>query len=98
MEIVEAKADIGDRRKHAVRLLKKEKFDVIHMHLKKGEDVSTHHAPCPVTIFVRSGKVRLNIEGKEVTITNEDILYLDPYEKHSLHALENTDLILTKIF
>lgn len=98
MNLITSSHDINDSRKHAVRLLKEEKFDCIHMHLKQGEKVSTHHAKTNVLIIVRTGLVEFDVEGEVITMTNEDILYLDPFEKHSLHALEESDLILVKIY
>lgn len=97
MKIVTAAHDIGDQNKRAVRVLNEEKFDCIHMHLKKDEKISTHHAKTDVVIIVRAGKVEFNIEGEVVTLTNEDVLYLEPFEEHSLHAIEETDLILFKV-
>lgn len=97
MKFVTASHDIGEQNKHAFRVLKEDKFDCIHMHLKKGENISTHHAKTDVVIIVRTGKVEFDVEGEKVTLTNEDILYLEPYEKHGLQAIEETDLILMKV-
>lgn len=97
MKVVTSSHDIGNDKKFAKRLFEEEKFDLIHMHLKKGQPISTHHAKTDVIIIVREGVVTFDIEGKEVTLTNEDILYLDPYEDHSLQAIEETDLILLKL-
>lgn len=97
MKKVHASYSIGEDQKYAKRLFNEENFDLIHMHLKKGEHISTHHAPTEVIIIVRDGKVIFDIEGEQVTLTEEDILYLDPYESHSLQAIEETDLILIKV-
>lgn len=97
MKVVSASYNIGDKQKFAKRLFKEDTFDLIHMHLKKDEHISTHHAPTEVIIIVRTGQVKFDIEGEQVTLTNEDILHLDPYEDHSLQAIEDTDLILVKV-
>jgi len=97
MNVVTSPHDIGENKKYAKRLFNEEKFDLIHMHLKQGENVSTHHAKTDVIIIVRTGKVEFDIEGEQVVLTNENILYLDPYEVHSLYAVEETDLIIVKV-
>lgn len=97
MEIVYTSYDIGEQQKYAKRIFNHEKFDTIHMHLKEKEQISTHHAKTDVLIIVRKGKVEFNIEGKTVTLTKEEVLHMEPYEKHSLRAIEETDLILVKI-
>lgn len=98
MQVISTTYDIGEQQKYAKRIFNEEKFDAIHMHLKQGEKISTHHAKTNVIIIVRTGKVEFNIEGEVVTLTNESVLHMDPYEKHSLFAIEETDLILIKVF
>lgn len=97
MELVHATYQNDNQQKYAKRLFKKESFDLIHMHMKKDETISTHHAPTEVIIIVRAGEVEFNIEDTLTTLTKEDILYLDPYEDHSMRAIEETDLILLKV-
>src|SRR5699024_3601728 len=36
--------DIGDKQKFANRKLSQSKYDVVHIHLKKAEEIKTHHA------------------------------------------------------
>ncbi|HZW67011.1 MAG TPA: hypothetical protein VFF20_00145 [Pseudogracilibacillus sp.] len=97
MKLVHSQHDIGSERKHAVRLFNEEKFDLIHIHLKQGEELSKHHAKTDVLVIVRAGKVEFDFSNEKVTLTNEDILQMDAYEDHSVLAIEETDLILVKI-
>lgn len=97
MRVVTSTHDIGHNKKFAKRLLHEEKFDLIHMHLKQGEQLSEHHAKEEVLVIIRMGKVEFNFEGKKVTLTNEDILHMECNEKHSVFAIEETDLILLKV-
>lgn len=97
MKVITTSHDIGDQQKYALRILKEDNFDAIHMHLKKGEHITTHHAKTHVIIIVRSGKVEFTIEGETVVLTNEDVLHMDPFEKHSLTAIEETDFMLIKV-
>lgn len=97
MKLIDALHDIGDRTKHAGRVMNEGKYDVIHIHLKKDEVIASHHAKEEALIIVRTGKVQFGVEDETVLLTNEQILQMEPYEKHDLKALEETDLILLKI-
>src|SRR5699024_8092198 len=97
VKLAHSQHDIGSARKHAQRIFNEEKFDLIHMHLKQGEQLSKHHAKTDVVVIVRTGIVEFDFSGKKVTLTNEDILHMDAYEDHSVLAIEETDLILVKI-
>jgi len=97
MKLVDSLHDIGDKAKHASRVLNKSKYDIVQIHMKKGEELSNHHAKVETVIIVRAGKVNFNVEGEDVVLTNEQILQMDPYEEHSLQAIDETDLLLLKI-
>jgi|SRR5690625_4819057 len=97
MKRVDTKHDIGGKTKHAERVLSEDKYDIIQIHMKKGEVITSHHAKEETLIIVRTGKVYFIVEKETMTLTNEQILQMDPYEKHSLEALEESNLILLKI-
>lgn len=97
MKLISSPHEIGDRKKHASRLLNQPKYDVVQIHMKKDEEITTHHAKVETLIIVRAGKVSFTVEGETVILTNENILQMDPYEEHSLTALEESDLLLLKM-
>lgn len=96
MKHIQTPYDIGDKQKFANRKLSQSKYDVVHIHLKKAEEIKTHHAKEETLIVVRSGKIRMKIEAETVELTSEDILQMEPYEKHDVYALEESDLLLIK--
>src|SRR5699024_772409 len=97
MKRVDTKHDIGGKTKHAERVLSEDKYDIIQIHMKKGEVITSHHAKEETLFIVRTGTVNFIVEKETMTLTNEQILQMDPYEKHSLEALEESNLILLKI-
>jgi len=97
MKLIEGLDNLSEKTKHAERVLSQPSYDVIQIHMEKDEVISTHHAKEETLIIVRSGKVRFVVEEEPVVLTNEEILQMDPYEKHYLEAIEETDLILLKI-
>lgn len=96
MEYVDVWHDVEKKTRYANRVMKREKFDVVDIHLKKGEEMGSHHAKEETLIIVRNGRVQFTVEGKNVELTNEGILQMDPYEEHDLKAIETTDLFLLK--
>ncbi|SFM76323.1 cupin domain-containing protein [Psychrobacillus psychrodurans] len=56
-----------------------------------------HHANANVLIVVRKGKVQFTVDGAEHTVTTGNILQMKPLEKHALKALEDSDIVVTKI-
>ena len=96
MKYITTSHQIGGDQKYADRVLNTENYDVVQIHMKKDQEISTHHAKVETLIIVRTGKVQFVLEEETVELTNESILQMDPYEKHSLKALEETDLLLLK--
>src|SRR5699024_5574529 len=96
MKHIQTSNDMRNKQKFANRKISQSKYDVVHIHVKKAEEIKTHHAKEETLIVVRSGKIRMKIEAETGELTNEDILQMEPYEKHDLYALEETDLLLIK--
>src|SRR5699024_9904053 len=96
MKHIQTPYDIGDKQKFANRKLSQSKYDVVHIHLKKAGEIKTHHAKEETLIVVRSVKRRIKIDKKTVERTNEDKLQMEPYKKHDLYSIEETDLLLIK--
>ena len=88
---------LDEKEKQITNVLKEEDFDVMNIQLRAGEEVKEHHANANVLIVVRKGKVQFMVEGTEHIVTTENILHMKPLEKHALKALEDSDIVVTKI-
>jgi len=97
MKLIDSIVGLDKKAKHAERVLSQPAYDIVQIHMKKNEVISTHHAKEETLIIVRTGNVRFVVEDETVVLTNAQILQMEPYEKHSLEAIEDTDLILVKI-
>ena len=69
----------------------------MNIQLRAGEEVKEHHANANVLIAIRRGKVQFMVEGTEQIVTTGNILHMNPLEKHALKALEDSDIVVTKI-
>src|SRR5699024_6484876 len=96
MEYVDIWHDLGEKSRYANRVMKKDKFDVVHIHLKKDEEIGYHHAEEETLIIVRNGRMQFNVEGRVLELTKEGILQMDPYEEQDMKSLKKTDLFLLK--
>lgn len=96
MKLIDTLRNLGERTKHAERVLNEPNYDVIQIQMKQDEEITAHHAKEETLIIVRTGEVEFILENQAVTLTNEQVFQMDSYEKHSLKAIEATDLILIK--
>ena len=97
MQTFSIKNELVDTNKKGTRLFGNNDVHVINLQMRAGESIPTHNAPGTVIVTVRSGKVLFNVEGVETTLTTDDVLVMDPLENHSLTAVTDVDIIVTKL-
>ncbi len=79
------------------KLLSFNKNQIIQIQLQSGEEISDHQAGSDALIIVKKGQVKFSVEGREVVLTKNDLLYMEPEEVHSLIAIDDTEILLIKI-
>ncbi|MDQ0427984.1 quercetin dioxygenase-like cupin family protein [Planomicrobium stackebrandtii] len=97
MELIETPYLLGEKNKHIQKALNFNKTQVVNMQLQKGEKIAEHDSMADVLIIVRSGKVSFVVEGQTVEAAPDNILHMNPKEKHSLTAIEPSDLLVLQI-
>lgn len=97
MKLIDTKFQLTEKEKHVGKVASVENAEVLNIQLRKGEEIAEHDADKEVFIIVRRGKVRFTVEGEPVEVSPENILHMAPLEKHSLHALEDSDVVVMKI-
>ena len=97
MKVFETNYLLNDQAKHIGKVASVENATLTNIQLRAGEEIKEHDSKNEAFIIVRRGKVRFTIEGEEVFVTPENLLQMAPLEKHSLHALEDTDLLLIQV-
>ncbi len=83
--------------KKMLKLASHERYDLVSIQLKAGQEIPTHDAPHIALVIVRSGKVLFTVEGQELILTGSEVLHMEPKEKHSLKAIEDCQLFLLKL-
>lgn len=97
MNLIPAPYKLEEKPKHIARLLTLENASVVNIQLKTGETIAEHDSKREVLIIVRQGAVIFDVEGTETLVTQDNVLHMSPLEKHSLRAIEDTDLVVLQI-
>lgn len=97
MRVIQSSNLLTEKSKAISKLLQHEGLEVINIQLKMGEEIAEHSAPVHVLVVIRQGKVLFQIEGESPTLTNEEIIFINPGEKHALEALEDADILVIKM-
>lgn len=97
MKLVETSRMLEEKQKHVQKALSFGNTQVVNIQLQTGEQIAEHDSPADVVIIVRSGRVAFTVEGQVVEAAPDNILHMDPKEKHSLTAMEPSDLLVLQI-
>lgn len=97
MKSIETPSQLSSKAKSVVQVCAIPNANVLNIQLRAGEEVAEHDSDKEVLIIVRKGKVIFTVEGAPVTVSEENILHMAPYEKHSLFAETDVDICVIQI-
>lgn len=97
MDLISTPYKLEQKSKHIAKLQTLENATIINIQLKKGETIAEHDSSKDVVIVVRRGAVSFDVEGTETVVQQDNMLFMKPYEKHSLLAVEDTDILVFQI-
>ena len=80
----------------AKKLFSQHDKEIVQIKLKAGEVIKEHRSPKHVFIFVAQGEVEFTVNGEEVEVNQERILYMEPDELHALKAITDVSLYVVK--
>lgn len=76
----------------------KDKYQIVHLSLKKGNEVPDFKMDVNILILVMSGKVRLVAGEEEMELSAQDMVEVPPNREHMMSALEDSQVLAVKIF
>lgn len=76
-------------------LIKSKELEVIRLVLRKGKDIPSHSAPGEITVQCIDGRASFSAAGQSRVLTPGTMLYLSAGEPHSVHAEEDSSLLIT---
>lgn len=97
MKRIETPNQLENKPKSVSQVLTLSNAKMMNIQLQAGEEIAEHDSEKEVVIIVRKGKVRFTVEGTETTVTQENVLHMAPYEKHSLLAETDVDICVLQI-
>lgn len=97
MKVIDTPNYLAEKNKHVEKCIQFNETNVLNIQLKANEFIPEHDFNGNVLVIVRKGKVLFDVEGKQVELTNENVLHIAPLEKHGLKALEDSDILVVKI-
>lgn len=77
-------------------IIDKEGQQVTHLFLRKGKELPTHNVDMSVVVVPFKGRVEFTGESGTETIEPGTVIEMEPNEKHSLKAVEDSQLIVVK--
>ena len=97
MQKLQIASVLADQAKKMGKVLEEEQFTLLNVQLRAGEEIPPHSANNTAVVIVRKGEVVFDVEGKEVTLKEEDVLIFEPNEMHGLVATTDVDLVIVKM-
>ena len=71
-------------------------LQLVRLVVPAGTDVPTHSAPGEITVQCLEGRVNFVSLGTSRELAQGDLILLPAGEPHSLHAIENASLLVTR--
>jgi quercetin dioxygenase-like cupin family protein len=78
-------------------LIKTDALEVIRIVMPAGKDIPRHDVPGEITVQCLEGNVEFHIGESKRELTAGTLLYLEGGHEHSLHANEDSSLLVTII-
>jgi quercetin dioxygenase-like cupin family protein len=97
MHLIETPFLLEEKEKNVSKVIQFDNNDVVNIQLRIGEEIKEHNADANVLIVIRRGKVIFTVEGEEQVVTSNNVLHMNPLEKHALKAVEDSDIVVIKI-
>jgi quercetin dioxygenase-like cupin family protein len=76
-------------------LVKSDSFEAIHLVVPAGDQIAPHQVPGEFTLLCMQGRVTIGLTDGVVELSSGQWVYFDGGVRHSVHAIENSSLLLT---
>ena len=90
-------ASVDDPITRTVALARTPSFEAVHLVMRAGESIPSHHVAGTITLYCVAGHVRFT-GGSPPELWAGDWLFLDPGTPHALEAVTDSSLLLTISF
>ncbi|HUE73111.1 MAG TPA: cupin domain-containing protein [Pirellulaceae bacterium] len=77
-------------------LLSTPTLQIVQLHLSAGKEIPPHSAPGEITVQLMRGRVSFHVDGQTHDLIPGTLLYVAAGQEHSLQAVEDSRLLVTK--
>lgn len=91
-EVIDLSSPSG---KPTLALLRTGKVELIRLGLPAGKTIPSHQAPDELIVHCLTGRIQFTTMGQTVELGPGQILYLLEAETHAVHAVEDSQVLLT---
>lgn len=70
--------------------------EITQVKMKEEAEVPEHDSEKHVFVMVQKGSVQFTINGEAHTLSDEQILYIEPKERHAIKALTDVSFLVIK--
>lgn len=85
---------LASQAKSIKKIFEHEQSNIVNIQLQAGEGIPAHDSKHPIFIIVRQGGVKFICTDKEYVLHNDDILFMEAAEMHSVEAVSDTDFLV----
>lgn len=78
-------------------ILSEDKQEVVHLSLKKGNEVPTYQNNANIIILVLKGKMEL-LSDDTIILNELEMVKLESNQSHSMIALEDSQVFIVKVY
>lgn len=71
--------------------------EVVHLSLLKGNTVPEYSMDAEINLFLIEGNVEVALDADRKELNARELLILEPNRQHSMKALEDSQILVTKI-
>ncbi|HXS51709.1 MAG TPA: cupin domain-containing protein [Usitatibacter sp.] len=89
--------DGGEEPPGSVALIRDEHFEVFRLVMEQGKQLPEHEHASLITIQCLRGRVQVTMPGREEVLSAGTMIYLASGERHGLHALEDSSVLVTML-
>src|SRR5690606_33623430 len=79
-------------------LMKTESLEVHRLSLPKGREIPVHRTQCEIMVHCLEGRIAITVGGATHELVAGQLIGVSASDSHSLISLEDSTLLLTKVF
>ena len=77
---------------------KNKRYEIVHLSLKKGNEIPEYKNSALIVIFVINGSIKLITENEEAVLNSLEMAEIASEQAHKMEAFEDSQVVAFKIY